>query len=311
MVTADGASGERERDAIAGLARVLGPAVRRDVRLAPFTSVQVGGPADLLIEVESTDDLVNAVAAAREWGVPWRVLGGACNVLIADQGLRGLVIINRAGAIDIDVLTVCAESGASMARLARRCAQAGLAGLTWAAGLPGTVGGAVIGNAGAFGGDVAETLLSATLLEADGSFTERDNEWFAFGYRGSRLKREREQTRVVLSATFGLQPGDRTELLEQVDRLLAERRVRYPSGATMGSTFVNPPNGFAGQLIDEAGLKGYRVGGAHVSPKHANFLVNDENATAEDVLHLIEHIREEVERHSGVELTLEVELLGW
>ena len=300
-----------EQGALDALARALGPAVRRDVPLAPFTSIGIGGPADLLIEAENVDGLVRAVATARKRGVPWKVLGRGCNVLIADQGLRGLVIINRARAIQIQDLQVRAEAGASLSQLARKCIQAGLAGMTWATGLPGTVGGAVIGNAGAFGGDVAGTLLSATLLEPDGALAERENEWFAFEYRSSRLKRDGETNHVVVSATFRLQAGDGAELLADGNQTLAERRARQPAGATMGSTFVNPPNGYAGQLIEEAGLKGCRVGGVCVSSKHANFLVNDRDATAEDVLALIDHVRDEVRRQFSVELRLEVELLGW
>ena len=293
------------------LARDLGAAARRDVPLARYTSMRVGGPADLVLTASSAEELVNAVTLARRYGVPWRVLGSGCNVLIADAGLRGLVIINRAASVSLENTRVRAESGAMLAKVARTCADAGLKGMTWAEGLPGTVGGAVVGNAGAFGGDVAGCLERAAVVGPDDRVVERRGGWFDFTYRGSRLKRRESEGFVVVWAAFRLRVGDRTRLLARAEEVLTERRRRHPTGPTMGSTFKNPPGGYAGQLIEEAGLKGYRVGGAVVSPEHANFLINEGDATAEDVRQLIAQIQREVKRASGVELALEIELLGW
>ena len=305
------------------LAAALGPRARRDEPLARYTAMRVGGPADLLIVCERTDDVVGAVELARRHNVPWRVLGGGCNVLVADRGVRGLVIVNRAARITFDPAAgvAWAEAGALLAVLAREAVERGLAGLEWAAGLPGAVGGAVVGNAGAFEGDVASVLRSATVLGPDGVVVERPNEWFEFDYRLSRIKRAAEQRSrgaegqsdggdVVLAATFGLRPGDPEPLAVRADEILEWRKTRHPSGATMGSTFKNPPGSHAGYLIEQAGLRGTRIGGAQISELHGNFFMNTGSATAADVLALIEHARTEVRRQFGVELELEIELVG-
>lgn len=305
-------------DGLRELAEALGERSRRNEPLAPYTRMQVGGPADLLVVCRTTEEVVEAVRLARACSVPWRVLGGGCNVLVADAGVRGLVVINQADRVRIgEDGMVWAEAGAPMAALARETASRGLAGLEWAAGLPGTVGGAVVGNAGAFGGDVASVLKSSMLLRPDGEMVELPGEWFEFRYRGSRLK-EDTGTRghgdagrfVVLAATFRLQPGEPERLLERVTEILQWRRTRHPGGATMGSTFKNPPGGHAGRLIEGAGLKGYRIGGVKVSEQHANFFINTGGATAADVLALIRHVRAEVERKFGVRLEPEIELVG-
>jgi UDP-N-acetylmuramate dehydrogenase len=283
--------------------------------------MRVGGPADLLIVCESTDEVVRAVELARPSGVDWRLLGGGCNVLVADSGVRGLVIVNRAARIefgfakDEEQEAARAEAGAQLSVLARETVERGLKGLEWAAGLPGTVGGAVVGNAGAFEGDIAGVLRSATVLGADGEVVERPADWFEFDYRVSRMKRNRlpgeRGEDVVLAATFGLRPGDPEALAARVDEILEWRKTRHPSGATMGSTFKNPLDSHAGYLIEQAGLRGYRVGGAQISQMHGNFFLNTGGATAADVLALIEHARTEVKRQFGIELGLEIELVGW
>lgn len=297
--------------ALDDLAASLGPWAERSVPLAAYTSMRVGGPADLLVVAESANELARAVAAARDYGVPWRVLGQGCNVLVADEGLLGLVVVNRAQSVEVDGCRVWAESGTRLAALAQRTIDACLDGLAWAAGLPGTVGGAVVGNAGAFGDDVATTLDSATMLENGGEVMERDNAWFGFSYRGSRLKGDAADQAVVLAATFSLREGDGATLRAKAGAVMEKRRNSQPAGLTMGSTFKNPPGHYAGRLIEQAELKGYRIGGVKVSEKHANFLVNQGGATAEDVRRLIDHVRTVVANRCGVELTLEVEVLGW
>lgn len=294
------------------LATALGQRTRRDEPLAHYTRFGVGGPADLLVVCESVDEVVEAVRLARWHGVEWRLLGGGCNVLVADSGVRGLVIVNRAARIEFDGAVAWAETGAPLAVLAREAVAHDLAGLEWAAGLPGTVGGAVVGNAGAFEGHVASTLRSATVLGPGGEVVERPNEWFEFVYRGSRIKRQetRNGGHVVLAATFGLQMGDPETLAARADEILEWRRTRHPAGATMGSTFENPPGRHAGYLIEQAGLRGYRIGGAQISELHGNFFLNTGGATAEDVLALIEYARAEVKHQFGVELELEIELVG-
>jgi UDP-N-acetylmuramate dehydrogenase len=293
------------------LAKALGKRAKRDEPLAPYTAMRVGGPADLLVVCQSVDQVVAAAALAQEHGVDWLLLGGGCNVLVADRGVRGLVIVNRAAHIAFDGSTARAEAGALLALLARQAVERGLAGLEWAAGLPGAVGGAVVGNAGAFEGDVAGVLRSATLLEPGGEVVERPNAWFDFDYRTSRIKQEEPGRRpVVLEATFELQESDPATLRARAEEILEWRRTRHPSGATMGSTFKNPPDSHAGFLIEQAGLRGSFIGGAQISELHGNFFMNTGDATAEEVLALIEYARAEVRRQFGVALELEVELVG-
>ena len=314
---------------LATLAAALGPSALRDEPMARHTAMHTGGPADLLIVCESIDEVVRAIKSARAAEVDWRVLGGGCNVLAADGGVRGLVIVNRAARIEFGLATekgdeaARSEAGAQFTVLARETVGRGLAGLEWGAGLPGTVGGAVVGNAGAFDGDIAGVLDSATVLGPDGEVVERPADWFGFDYRSSRIKREgkkqeargREQEEgsgyVVLAATFGLRRGDQASLAARADEILEWRRTRHPYGATMGSTFKNPPDSHAGYLIEQAGLRGYRVGGAQISELHGNFFMNTGGATAADVLALIEHARAEVKQQFGVEMELEIELVGW
>ncbi len=310
------------------LATAVGPAARHQVALAPYTSMRVGGPADLLVVVESAKELARAVRLARQHSAPWRVLGAGCNVLVSDGGLRGLVIINRAASVVLENREMEAESGAKLAAVAERSVNGGLGGLTWAAGLPGTVGGAVVGNAGAYGGDVADVLRSAVVLEPDGEVRERPQSWFEFRYRGSKLKGvsgiegQRPQTDgressapsgadwVILKAILELDMGDAIALRAEADEIIERRRTSHPPGPTMGSTFKNPPGDHAGRLIEQAGLKGHRIGGAQISEQHANFFINVGGATAHDVRGLIQHAQMEVARKLGVRLELEVELLG-
>jgi UDP-N-acetylmuramate dehydrogenase len=304
---------------LAAVAEALGPNARRGLPLAEFTSMHVGGPADLLVVAESAQEVICAVRLAQQHGISCQVIGGGCNVLIADRGLRGLVIVNRADSISFEGERVRADSGAKLAVLAQRAVDRGLGGLAWAAGLPGTVGGGVVGNAGAFEGNIAQVLRTATVLEPGGEVEERPNEWFEFSYRGSRIKREARSAKqkarrgdyVVLTASFELEREDVEALRARADEVLTWRRLRHPSGATMGSTFKNPAGNHAGRLIEEAGLKGYRIGGAEISEQHANFFINLGDATAADVLALIDHARAEVERQFGISLELEIEMLGW
>jgi UDP-N-acetylmuramate dehydrogenase len=256
------------------------------------------------------------------------MLGAGCNVLVADSGVRGLTIVNRAdglqylgvsGAASVeadadgvrDRGVIRAEAGAMLSAVARDAVARGMAGLEWASGLPGTVGGAVVGNAGAFEGDVAHSLCSAAVLEPDGDESEHPVEWFQFEYRASRLKRNGGEGHVLLSADFAVCAADPVAVAEAAERNLAWRRTRHPSGATMGSTFKNPPGSHAGYLIEQAGLRGHRIGGAEISALHGNFIMNAGGATASDVFALIEYARSVVGRSFGVELELEIELIGW
>lgn len=308
-------SADRPYPALAdALAAALGTAaVRAAEPLARYTAWRVGGPADLLVVAESVEALRQAMTIAWQQGAPCRVLGGGSNVLVSDAGVRGLIVLNRARAVTFAEDAVHAESGASFLTLARQCVARGLAGLEWAAGIPGTVGGAVAGNAGAWGSEVAANLIEATVLEPVDRVEVWPVERFEYGYRSSVLKQHPaggQQPAIVLQAAFALQAGSRQELEARVAAITAQRKARQPPGATCGSVFKNPPGDYAGRLVEAADLKGHRIGGAVISPAHANFIVNDGQATADDVKTLIDLARETVQARFGVALELEIELLG-
>lgn len=291
---------------------VVQAAIRLNEPLARYTTARIGGPADVLVEATSTKDLKSLVVAARKWQLPVTILGGGANVLVSDAGIRGLVIVNKAKRIEFrEDAQVWCESGTVLPSLARECVARGLAGLEWAVGVPGTVGGAVVGNAGAHGRDIAADLLSATVLNEADEVVEWAGEDLQFAYRNSRIKREARSTPyVVLAATFRLTQDDPIELAKKADGFNDYRRRTQPPGASMGSMFKNPPGEAAGRLIDQCGLKGTRVGDAEISTVHANFFVNQGQATARDVKALIDLAHERVKEELGIELELEIELVG-
>lgn len=307
----------------------LGLTVRRTEPLAAYTTMKVGGPADYFVVVQTVDQLIKLVRWARKVDLPYYLLGGGSNILISDAGIRGLVIYNRCRAVRIDAAPLqCmgpvderpylfAESGAAMAGVARTSVKAGLTGLEWAVSVPGTVGGAVVGNAGAHGGEVKDNLEDALLLDEVGEVRTMTVANFAYDYRDSALKRRQPLQAgfkaVVLSANFRLTPGNADEISARAERFLAHRRQTQPVEPSLGSTFVNPPGDYAGRLIEAAGLKGVQVGGAQISHRHANFIVNPGGvgaATAADVLGLLEHVQGQVHQRFGVMLEPEVQLVG-
>lgn len=288
-----------------------------DVSLAKYTSARVGGPAEMLVIVQSAAELMMAVEMAYAQRIPYFILGGGSNILVSDSGVSGLVILNKARTVTFrhtGFSVVCtAESGMNLSSLARQCIAKGLGGLEWAIGVPGTVGGAVVGNSGAHGGDMNRNLLAATVWEPGVGARIYDNKEMAYDYRDSTLKREHgtnKARRVVLSAELELTPEAVETLMARADGFTAHRRQTQPGGASSGSMFKNPPNYYAGYLIDSAGLKGFKVGGARISEKHANFFVNDGDATAEDIRALIAEAWNTVREQFGVEMELEVELMG-
>ena len=295
------------------IAAMFGERVQREVPLAPYTSARVGGPADVLITVQSPREL--AVVVRRLWAleVPFVVLGGGSNVLVADEGVRGVVVLNRARQVAFsaqdDPPTVWAASGANLGSLARRAAQLGLGGLAWAAGIPGTVGGAVVGNAGAHGGDVASVLRVAEILHRQEGRQFLSPEALAFGYRTSALKAMGADA-VVLSATFTLQSASPEAVQAQMAAFRSQREQTQPPGASMGSMFKNPPDDYAGRLIEAAGLKGTSVGDAEISPLHANFFINKGEAKAQEIWALMYLARTTVAQKFGVWLEPEIRLVG-
>ena len=289
---------------------------KRNEPLARQTTARIGGPADLLIEARTVDELLTLCQRADEISLPYLVLGGGANVLVSDLGVRGLVIVNRTKTTKFTVRGISAQvevdSGVVLATLARDCIERGLAGFEWAIGVPGTIGGAIIGNAGAHGSDTSATLHLAKVMRRGYPPEYWTPRQLALGYRQSALKRYLPFERpIVLSAVFDLKRDHRTNLERRANEFQAKRRATQPPGATIGSMFKNPPNDFAGRLIEAAGLKGVMRGGAMISPLHANFFVNVSGAArASDVKALLDLAHDTVLKQFGVNLELEVELLG-
>lgn len=293
--------------------RGYGRRLQFDEPMARHTSFAIGGPADVLAVVDALPDLTAMVGVARACGVPCTVVGGGTNILVADAGVRGLVVVNRCRGYHLDDDgTVVAESGVLLHELAHWAVREGWAGLEWAVGIPGTLGGAVVGNAGAYGGTVSDRLCWARLLQPDGREVQVDVRDLQYGYRTSALKREAANGRraVVLEAAIRLERGDAEELAVRAAHVAEQRRMRTPRGSCAGSVFKRTPQYPAGFLIEQAGLKGKRIGGAVVSEKHANFLLNTDRATAADMRALINLVQDEVWTAFGQRLEPEIEFIG-
>lgn len=289
--------------------------VRRDEPLARHVTFGIGGPADIFVTVRSADELARAVAAVRAHAVPLFILGAGSNILVGDRGVRGVVIDNQARRIDGPVERDGAwlarvESGMSFAALARTLARQGFGGIEWASGIPGTLGGAVVYNAGAYGGCLADVLRVATLLTTDGSRREMLLGDLKLTYRNSIFTRGECDGCVVLDVTIAVTPGDSAALLRRIDEIDAERLAAQPRGRTGGSTFKNPEGRRAWELIDAVGLRGHRIGDAQISGKHCNFFMNTGAARAADVFALMQEARRRVRERYGIELENEVELVG-
>jgi UDP-N-acetylmuramate dehydrogenase len=294
--------------------RRLGVKTSRDEPLARFTTMRAGGPADLFAVAHNAFELRGLLRFVRSRGIPHVVLGRGSDVVISDLGVRGLVIQNRAEGAEINGQRLVAESGLAMARAATDTQRAGLSGLEFGLAVPGTVGGAVWANAGAHDAQVADVLESVVVLAAGGQEATLGAGELGLAYRHSRLKDVETGAvpEVVLSATFSLTPAPPEAIKARLDEVKRWRQAHQPLGVpSAGSFFRNPPAGpSAGALIDQAGLKGTRLGGASVSEKHANFIVNDGRGTAADVRALGDLVRAEVERQFGVRLVHEVVFVG-
>lgn len=299
---------------------VFADRLRLNEPLARYTVARLGGPADALVTVQSASELETAMCIAWEQGWPVRVIGGGANILISDDGFRGLVVINDAKAVQFgEDGAVIAESGAGLILLARQAMDRGWAGIEWAIGVPGTIGGAVVNNAGAHGGDIARSFLWADVVtpssqKAGASIERWPLERMEYAYRDSALKRmsARGESFAILRACLKFEPGcDPAELHRRADEFNAYRKRTQPPGASLGSMFKNPPGDYAGRLIEAAGLKGKRIGGVLISPVHANFMINLGSGTAGDYLALIDLARQEVFARFGVRLELEIELIGF
>jgi UDP-N-acetylmuramate dehydrogenase len=300
----------------------LFPSAKFDEPLKRYTAWKIGGPADALLEPTNVEELIQAVEKAREHGVPVTVLGGGTNVLVRDGGIRGLTIrlAKSLTGIEIEDRSVTAEAGVLYPLLANKTAGSGLRGLEFATGIPGTVGGAVYMNAGAYGGETKDVLDWADVLR-EGRVVRMHNDVatlhatspqhatsLRLSYRRSVLHDHPDW--VVLRAGYTLEPGDPLELKARIREFRAQRMNGSPNRPSCGSTFKRPEGDFPGRVIEAAGLKGTRVGQIEVSPVHANYLVNLGGGTAEEALELIELVKEEVRQRLGVELEPEVRVLG-
>ena len=293
--------------------RRVGVKTSRDEPLARFTTMRVGGPADLFATAHNAFELRALVRFARQRELPHLILGRGSDLVISDRGIRGLVIQDRAEGSRFDGERYRADAGVPMARAATETQKAGLTGLEFGLAIPGTVGGAVWANAGAHESDVAGILESARVLDAAGSESVVPVADLGLAYRDSRFKHGGGEgpPELILDATFGLAPADPDVIKGRLDDIRRWRQAHQPLGLpSAGSVFRNPDGDSAGRLVEAAGLKGFRIGGAVVSTKHANFIVNDQKGTAADVRRVGDHVRDVVAKETGVELVYEVEFVG-
>jgi UDP-N-acetylmuramate dehydrogenase len=295
------------------LREAFGDELRLNEPFAKYTSARIGGAADFLLVAHTAGQLTQFSQTLWDLDVPFRVIGGGSNILVSDSGVREVMVLNQAR--DVQFIEgeqsplLRAESGASLGNVARRAAARGWTGLEWAATVPGTVGGAVVGNAGAYGGDIAHCLEVAEILQPSKGVESWTPERFEYAYRDSWMKRNPGRS-IVIAATLRLERASPEETKAKMDAYVAQRQQSQPRGASMGSMFKNPPGDYAGRLIEEAGLKGMQCGNVQISTQHGNYFINLGGATATDVKELIDVARSKVAALFGIELALEVELVG-
>lgn len=291
----------------------FGERLQENVRLARFTTAKVGGAARWFADATSPAQLAEDARFLWEHKIDFRILGNGSNVLVSDSGWDGMMLHNLAKTITVDTTTsqplLKAESGAALNTVVRTATEHGLSGFEWAAGIPGTIGGAVYGNAGARDANTQQILALAEILHREKGVLSMTSAQMGYEYRSSTFKREPGHV-VILTASFNLKQSTVEEVKAKVEEFNTKRRNSQPAGASMGSTFKNPAGDYAGRLIEAAGMKGTKIGGVEVSPVHANFLINDGTATAEDYHQLISLIQKTVRENFSVSLELEIELLG-
>jgi UDP-N-acetylmuramate dehydrogenase len=285
--------------------------VKQNELLAPYTTMKIGGPADLFIEPSSVESLQKVMEIIKAHNINWRAIGRGSNLLVSDKGIEGAVIRLGAdiAAVEINGDEVKVGSGYSLVSLATMISKKGLSGLEFASGIPGSVGGAVYMNAGAHGSDISKILTNAHILFEDGTMEWLSNAEMEFSYRTSILQKKRPG--IVVEAVFKLAHGDRTEIVKVMQKNKDYRKETQPwNFPCAGSIFRNPLPNFAGRLIEEAELKGFSIGGAKISEMHGNFIVNAGNATAQDVLDLIQHVKDTIFDLYQIKMETEVEIIG-
>lgn len=284
---------------------VCAKSVLRDEPMSKHTSFKIGGCADFLVLPENREEVISLVSVLRDNGIRYYVMGNGSNLLVDDDGIRGVVIKIARNMSDVttDGNTLTADGGVLLSRLSNIALENSLSGIEFASGIPGTLGGAVMMNAGAYGGEMKDVVKETTYLTCDGEVKTVCGEEHGFGYRTSAFK----EGDVILGSTLVLAKGDKDEIRNKITELNLQRRVKQPlEFPSAGSAFKRPEGHFAGKLIQDAGLKGHKIGGASVSEKHSGFIVSDGTATCRDVLELIEYIRDEVYRRFSVELESEI-----
>ena len=278
--------------------------------MSEHTTLRIGGPADILVTAQSAQEIAFLVACANEFQIPILMLGNGSNLLVRDGGIRGLVVQLGEGmaSVSVEGTVLTAKAGASLAAVAKEAARHGLTGLCYACGIPGTVGGGVYMNAGAYGGELKEAIIEVEAITPDGQIRTYAGEEMHFAYRYSRAQ---EESIIITSVKFQLTPGDKEAIFADMKEFNRRRNEKQPMDVpSAGSTFKRPEGYYAGQLIDQSGLRGVMVGDAQVSEKHAGFLVNTGNATAADFLELIALVQRTVKEKHGVWLTPEVRIVG-
>ena len=286
-----------------------GSIIKENEPLSYYTYTKTGGPADILVFPRSPKEVEELVNWTNEHDLPLIVLGNASNLIVRDGGIRGVVmILTEMNAITIDKTTVTAQSGARLIDTSYEAYKHKLTGLEFACGIPGSIGGAVFMNAGAYDGEVKEVIDSVTVLTREGSIKKLKNKELEFSYRHSAIQETRD---IVLEVSFDLKKGKEKEIKERMDELTLLRQSKQPlEHPSCGSVFKRPTGYFTGKLIQEAGLQGYMIGGAQVSEKHAGFIVNIDHATATDYINLIHHIQEVIYDRNQVRLETEVRIIG-
>jgi UDP-N-acetylmuramate dehydrogenase len=302
-----------DNTSLSELRSIFGSHLQENASLAGYTAARIGGPADVLVKVHSAGELEKAAGRLWELNVPFFLLGGGANLLVSDKGVRGVVILNRARTLKFDTQseppTVYAESGATPNDVAQRAARQGLSGFEWAGGIPGTMGGAIYGNAGAFGGEIAKNMVSVDILHKEDGLQNWTVDQMEYGYRTSILKRDHPPV-IILGALLKLAHGEMAEIKSKMDQYAATRKASQPHGASMGSMFKNPAGDKAGRLIEAAGLKGTRIGNAEISSMHGNFFISNPDTCAADMKALIDLAKKTVMEKFGIQLELEIELVG-
>ena len=293
------------------LQKLIGEAkVLANEPMASHTTFRIGGPADYFVMPETVEELRDILALCKEEGLPYFILGNGSNLLVGDKGFRGVVIqlYKNFDGLSIEGTRVTAKSGAMLIRVAKEAGKAGLTGLEFASGIPGTIGGAMVMNADAYGGEMKDVVTAVTVLTKDGDIKTLTGSEMNFRYRGSVVE---DEGYIVLETVMELKEGNLEEIQARIDELSLQRRtkqpIEYPSA---GSTFKRPEGYFAGKLIQDTNLRGYQVGGAQVSEKHCGFVINAGGATAADVMQLMQDVSDKVNAQFGVTLEPEVKRIG-